>query len=266
MWFVNLFRKSWNILRQSKLIWLFALFVILSEGFTLIQLPTNIVFRCLYPIISILGGIIHYVGVIGLILLVYRITGGETIILEEAWQAAKNNILRVFLLIFPFVIIIGLPIMAVLVANRQAWNNFWISLAIFLILTITVAVYTVALRIIVIENGGVISSIWNGILISTNNFGRVLIISLLLTAIRYTVVVLATLIVRYTQGIDALPSHLGFSISSYFALYQVPLVKYFGLIGSYFINPFQSIVVTLAYLMFVEEIKYPGIQIEKSAT
>jgi hypothetical protein len=256
--YIQLLKDSYRYLRENKLIWIFVFLSSLET--TVFRLPrtSNAILSCAYLIVHIAVLVVNTIANIGLIYIIYQFTLFSKPNFSEAWSIGKSKFFRTLVFVIPagiiLLIIIGIKRATSGIASSSPFP--WL---IDLFLGSFSACITFGYCAIVIHDTKAFPSVWSSLLITLNNFFRILVITggvyiihLLVTGITVAILVTGPFKV-------VLPTPLNLDYPTYQKISVLPLFIWENWILNLFLFPMETIMLTLGYLKFTKEISYPGL-------
>lgn len=259
--YTSLFDGAAKIVLQTKLIWIASIAVVLISLFPDPREGKTVELRLLLLCLALPLSIASILAHIGLIEIIYRKHSGESIDTSSVMAKIKYSIGPIIL--FSILgALITMPFLACyLVLYVYGLRNMSYETSIFAlqIPAFISLLLSFGYQGIIIHGLRPIASLKHTILVTTNNFWRLLSLSITLQIIGFL--------------LTGKPVVLFFGVKAGLSLSQAAFVLLFGspglteifavrllwTVGSLLLVPLQSAVLTLAYLRFTSEIEYPAL-------
>jgi hypothetical protein len=253
--YIQVFKDAFNLVRRTKLIWVFNLFNLLSPLFSYIYI-NNLALRCFMTFVG-LG--LSYIGLCaqgGLFFIIHQaITQNLNISFKDGWNQGKIKWLRIagVLLIQLFILILIGILLFVLT------REFSKIILLIVVLPIWAVWINLAYCGVVIDELKPIRAIWTGLLILTNNIIKIIVLYLSIEVVRLFLFGVIIIAMFFTPLRSNIPLPFTLDYSTYIKLITNLIIGGFYQSINFIIVPLETTVWVIAYNQFTREISYPGL-------
>ncbi len=254
--YIQVFKDSFNLLRRTKLVWIFSTLFLLGTF-----LPSAQNFRgdvplvCTIWLISCLFIFISFRAQGGLIYIIHQALNNEKATFSEGWFQGKVKFFRVVvvtLIIVPFFMLLFIPLL--LSKKLLLVILYWLVLA-----PLFGGCINFAYCGIVINGIKPIRAAWIGLLITLNNIFKIIILTIIIYIMMLFPLSIFVIAVSYSPFNINLPSPFPLDYMTYLKLMANPVIHVVNQVLMMMIYPLQSTVLVIAYNKFTGEISYPGL-------
>jgi hypothetical protein len=258
--YIQIYKESFRILQTKKLVWVFGLIsLLIGIPQQFYKFPSSDLFLVYNLFVSLIICFIFIIAYGGLIYLIYQTTLSGSPGFREVWLQGGQKLFRnvgFILLVIP-ALIVAFFIYSIFAFKAPASPFLW--LLVLLIAVFFGSLITFGLCAIMIDDVNAFAAAWTSLLITLNNFFRVLLILGAYFFIRLLVIgllfaVLASGLFKFEPTIP-----WTFDYPTYLKIMAIPLFAATGWILDLLLFPLTSAILILCYLKFTEEVHYPAI-------
>lgn len=269
--YLQITKDSLRLFRSAKLVWVFGFLsllisLVLPLASSLSKLVRGFpILFCLFYIAFLVIFLVSFIAEGGLIYAIHQAFLNKALTFSEAWSQSKSKIFRIiglsFILGIP-VILIPLFLLKTISALIPTSPILW-----FLALineTLISSFFTFGLCAIMIDDVKAWAAAWTSLLVTTNNFFRVFVITGGIFLIRLLLIGAIVAIIKSGLLSVELPTPLVLDYPTYLKLTTTPFVSAATWIFDLFLFPLETIILTFGYLKFTKEIAYPALSHEQT--
>ncbi len=261
MKFPQLLRDTLCVLRATRLIWVLGFIITLDHiaNFRDSLAGVQPGLGWIFATVGLIALIFSLIATGALVRLVYEIGQNESLSFDDLWHRSRARYFRIMgagLLFIPIEFVL-FAIYLILARNAPGSSLLWLvgvileaangSLWIFLLCTI------------MIDDVKAILAAWTSVLITLNNFFRLLLILGAIFLIRVLFTGLVALILTSSLFHVKLRAPLAFDYISYLWINSLPIIIVARWVFDLFLVPFSTVMLTLCYTQFAREVTYPAL-------
>ncbi|MDH5507338.1 MAG: hypothetical protein OEZ02_08965 [Anaerolineae bacterium] len=256
MHYRQLFKSAWLILRGRPLMWAFGALVVIGELLQSFN-PQYVLLKCLF----LLAALVWLLGEAGLIAGAHTLQANPQASLAGSWGQSKTHFTRLFAVYLLTGILaislVGLAAKVFAAPGESAWASSLRSLGLDFILLLLVTLAQFAFRAVVIHRLDSLASLGHAVLVVSNNLFRILSLTAVFGLLHLLFTGLPVLLWLAIRSGVSLQELLPLAVRAYAPLSSLPAIQALTLAASLFLAPYKSIVFTLAYLHFTQQVAYP---------
>jgi len=251
--------QAWQILKRTKLLWLFGIIYFLTY-YAKIKRTDILALECVSALISGLSLFLVGFSLVGMILCTDKVIHGESPSFKEIWLEYKVNLGRLILLFLAFLIPCGIIFLCAYLSlgltntlfsnaandiTLRIWLASWIS-GPFISGIITFSYYG-----LILHKLGILKSVRHGLSVFSLNWFKFFVLYLCLES-----PVLLSYLILWLILLSAGPVTL---LAVFQAAAEFPALLWFRAINSFF-AVFSSATFLLAYYQFIKDFDYPTLR------
>jgi hypothetical protein len=259
--YIQVFKDAFNLLRRTKLVWVFSTLIFLLSFFSYaLRFINDFALMLTMMLLYIWLIYISFRAQCGLIYTINQALYNEQVTFEEGWNQGKTILFRIFgVLIILFLFFIAFFTLFLV------WKKEFLMIFFgFVLVPLWVVWIDFAICGIVINRIKPFRAVWTGFLITTNNIIKIFILSQIFEFTRLILLGVFIVVILSTPLKIHIPYPLPLDYSTYQKLIANPIISGFSQLLYLLITPLSSIVWVMAYNQFTSEIAYPGLATQRA--
>jgi len=261
--YIQVFKDAYNLLRKTRLVWIFSVLIVLPPiGNYFLHFVNDRALKLTLMLVQLILSFTSIIAWGGLIYTIAQAINNTQITFEEGWYQGRIKWFR----IIGVSIIPGL-LFFITIILFVAWKKSLLSV-LFSIVMIPIWIGWINFSNcgVVIKEIKPLRAVWIGLLITSNHIIKVVVLYQIFNIMRLILFGILIFTILYTPLNIHIPFPLSFDYSTYLKLLANPIVGGFNQVFDLIITPLQSIVWVIAYNQFTREISYPGLASRRAKT